>query len=670
MSRLVLLLLFFPSVLFAQQLDSLSKYDVLEEQFKQQLSEELEQGVQDAEEISDVDAGEYLQALNELKDRPLNIHEVEDERFASLLRFSEYQRYQLRRYIDLHGIIQSPQELAAIEGFSVIFVQSVLPYIAFGPPEKRESIPAKQVLHGKSELLFRYGRAFNARETEHDEGSADALLLKYSYRCAEVLQAGFVLEKDGGESFFRASNCQGFDYRSGYVRYKGKRWLKQLLFGDYQTQFGQGLAMGMGFQFADVSPEGVKNVASGLKAHTSASESQFMRGAALSFAVSGHWDISCFFSVNRVDATVENGVCQSLTSTGFHRTLSERQKERQIRQDVGGSYVSYHGKSLHVGSGVYFMHYDLPVEPEVRPYNIFRFRGQKLWNAAADFLWNYRRMVFFGEAALDPQGHAAWVFGLLHPATNRLQFSAQLYHYPIEYQAIPDALKGSGSIANDQGMQYRARLLFGKRGVCDLMWKESLNPWLKYQMDAPSRKSLCQFRCTLSPWEKSQLLCTYRWKQSQQQLQHGNLRLPEEEHKHTLRLAWTWNPSAVWKFQWQWDGVAYNSGGNAEKGVMGMQACTFRQKKLQLHASFAFFNTDSYQTAVYVSERDVLYAMSLSSFSGSGYRANLLVSWKLAEFHTLYVKFGSTYLPGAQTYKSEVKVQWIWKGQNRLSKGR
>ncbi|MBP5613230.1 MAG: proline dehydrogenase family protein, partial [Bacteroidales bacterium] len=90
------------------------------------------------------------------------------------------------------------------------------------------------------------------------EGGPDYLLLKCQYRCGDMFHAGVTLEKDVGESFFRASNRQGFDFSSFHLMYRGDGVLRQAFIGDYQVQFGQGLAMGMGFQMQPSGPDGVK----------------------------------------------------------------------------------------------------------------------------------------------------------------------------------------------------------------------------------------------------------------------------------------------------------------------------------------------------------------------------------------------------------------------------
>lgn len=663
MNRLCFCLLFcIPVLASAQQTDSLEKRKEWKALYEQHLSEELEMQQQDAEEVSEMDAGEFIEALDELSRHPLNIHAVDDERLSVLLRFSEYQLYQLRRYIDLHGIIQTPQELAGIDGFTVAFVQSVMPYLRFGQPEEKDKMSWNQLAHGKSEMLCRYGRAFNARDNAADEGSSDAFLLKYTYRCTDIFRAGVVLEKDAGESVFRASNPQGFDYLSGYIFYKGKRWLKQLLLGDYQLQFGQGLAMGMGFQVSDVSPEGVKKSAYGLKAHTSANESQFLRGLAATFAVGGHWRATMFLSTGSVDASIENGVCRSLSVSGYHRTLSEIQKKHTLKRQMAGTYVDYHGKTLHWGCGAYALRYGLPLEPEKKPYSLFRFSGQELWNVAADFSWNYRKTVLFGEAAVDPGGNVACVGGVLHPAGNRLQFSMQFHLYPSGQHALPAVMNGSGDQANEQGMQCKMRLLLWKSGILDVSWKECVCPWLKYQLDFPSQNTVCQLRCTATPTRDSKWLISYRWKYSQQQLVNGNLHVPADEYKHAARACWTWMPFACWQFRMQWDGVVYCFGGHTEYGSMLSQSCSYQQRKVQLCASLAFFYTDSYRTAVYASEKDVLYVLTSPSFSGKGCRTNLVLAWKLSDSHALQLKLGMTQSLGpVPEVKSEVKFQWIWK---------
>ena len=86
----------------------------------------------------------------------------------------------------------TPQELAAVEGFSESVVRRIMPYVTFGKPPERKPVRWNRLASGKSSCLLRWGRVLEPQQGYRRvpdsiralspgslyEGSADALLLK------------------------------------------------------------------------------------------------------------------------------------------------------------------------------------------------------------------------------------------------------------------------------------------------------------------------------------------------------------------------------------------------------------------------------------------------------------------------------------------------------------
>jgi len=110
----------------------------------------------------------------------------------------------------------------------------------------------------------------------------------------------FVLEKDAGEKvqWNTAQHKYGMDYNSFHVQIMNKGRLKNLIIGDYQTQFAQGLLMGGSFGFG----KGAETVTTirrsnlGFMPYTSANEAGFKRGAAITYELSRYLSVSPFYS--------------------------------------------------------------------------------------------------------------------------------------------------------------------------------------------------------------------------------------------------------------------------------------------------------------------------------------------------------------------------------------
>ena len=79
-------------------------------------------------------------------------------------------------------------------------------------------------------------------------GNSHRTYFKYQLK-SNYLQAGFTAEKDAGENFLGSNQPYGFDFYSAHIQAKKIGQIKNVIIGDYQMNFGQGLVMQSGMSF-------------------------------------------------------------------------------------------------------------------------------------------------------------------------------------------------------------------------------------------------------------------------------------------------------------------------------------------------------------------------------------------------------------------------------------
>ena len=203
-------------------------------------------------------------------------------------------------------------------------------------------------------------------------GNAHRTYFKYRLK-NNYLQAGITAEKDAGENFLGEKQPYGFDFYSAHLQAKNIGKIKNVIIGDYQMNFGQGLTMQSGMSFGK-SSEVINIQKSGnlIKAHTAAAENLFFRGGAIQIAPLKNLEIIAFLSSHKVDAnivdTLENDelAFSSIQGTGMHRTESELLDKNVILQNHFGTHINYNYKRLNLG----LSYYKTKIDGDYRKENI------------------------------------------------------------------------------------------------------------------------------------------------------------------------------------------------------------------------------------------------------------------------------------------------------------
>jgi hypothetical protein len=133
-------------------------------------------------------------------------------------------------------------------------IYKIIPFITVSETARNDSFWKRVRTEENNYLILRYERTLetkagfkeSASPATQFRGNEDELYLRFRTSRPGDFSIGFTLDKDAGEEIVWNSTQRqyGFDFNSFHVQLMNKGKLKNLIIGDYQTQFGQGTAIG------------------------------------------------------------------------------------------------------------------------------------------------------------------------------------------------------------------------------------------------------------------------------------------------------------------------------------------------------------------------------------------------------------------------------------------
>lgn len=366
---------------------------------------------------------------------------------------SAYQRQSIIDYFERYGEIMSVAELSLVDGFTRDEAEWLWDDVkCFFPSDGKRT---SHLVTSKFKKKF-LSEGFSAT-------------VKYDYT-GKRMSAGITLDNDPME--------KPVDFISGYVGYG------RLLAGDFSARFGQGLAMWNGSSMNIMGePSALMKRASGIKGYRSADESDFLRGAAVSFDLGDRCGMSLFASYNAVDASADDSTYTSIVTGGLHSTDSEIARRHAMHEFLSGAHATFCRNTWEAGVTLVVYSYDRKNARKVRDYNRLQQYDGFWGNFSADWMATLGHWRLFGEAALDAHFSPAVSAGAVWSPSYGLEVSAVAKTFSPSYIAS----HSSGSTYNQVGGQVAATYLKGN-------WKFNLNteffwyPWYRYQKPAGGRQ--------------------------------------------------------------------------------------------------------------------------------------------------------------------------------------
>lgn len=653
------------SLLHAQQ-DSLAfKSEILP--FEDVLQSFSELG----ENPDDPDLGLSMELLESWRKKPLNINDPDHPDLDDFILLDPARLESLKNYIRRHGPLISLFELQAVPGFDPDLIKRISPYIRLRANLDQFNIKLKdQFLSSQNQWLLRLTRndippSGSGNTRLEFLGSPYNLLMRYRHFYENRMSIGFLGEKDAGETFFRKDNKTGFDHYSFHAGARQvNKTIEEFLLGDYTVSLGQGLIMhsGMGGR-KGAWVTGVRKADRTLRPYTAAGEFNFFRGLSGLFRLKPNVQLAVFYSNRKKDANSGQSMIQGTeVITGFqesgnHRSPSELEDEKRVKEQMAGGSVRHRWKSGHFAFNLVSSRYDKYFKKKTSAYTAYAFAGRTLTQASLDWSIKYKNFNMFSETACSSPSGIAHVSGIQAGLDKRLDLALVYRRYDKKYTSFyANAFGEYGDPVNEQGLYAGLEFIPAPRWKINAYWDFWRRPWYSYQADGPSSGNEQLVRLHYGVRHKVEAYLQFRFKRSQENGEGNYALKPLVDRAQTqirVHLNLFHGKGLETRSRLEFN-RNQRSGEEASLGFLVFQDLLYQpiQSAFSFTARICFFSTRDYDSRIYAYENDLLYNFSVPAFSGKGFRAYWNQRWALSKRLMLEGRWACTLKllsPGSKT---------------------
>ncbi len=624
--------------------------------FTQDLPPTTQQQLENIEEATDEDPKDdnLLQELDYFKRHPLNLNTATVEELQSLKMITDLQIGNFILYRGLLGNLVNIYELQAVPTWDLFTIRKILPYVFVGSPVSLRENFRSRFHNGDQMLLFRISRVleksrgYDTSLRTHYLGDRNHLLFRYRYQYKDLLYFGLTGDKDAGEQFFKGDQSKGFDFYSFHFFARRLGIIKSIALGDYTVNLGQGLIQWQSLAFGKGSEVmSVKRQAPVLVPYRSAGEFYFNRGIGITLQKK-NTEATVFASYKKISGNIVNDTIERFTSlltSGYYRTASEIADKNQITLASFGGNISYQNSVFKIGLNAVAHRFDIPLQKRGEPYNLFAISGRNVFNSSVDYSYTYQNIHLFGEAAIDKNLHKAFLSGVLMSVDQKVDLSFLYRNIQKQYQSLfGNAFTENTTPANEKGF-YTGIVIRPVTGWQLNAYADFFQfPWIKYLVNAPS--SGYEYLVQLNYQPNKQFGMYVRFKNKNKPVDSfgsGVIYYPEDQVKQNLRLHLAQQLSPAFTITSRVEMVWFNHQfKKAEQGFLGYVEGSYDWKKLSANLRLQYFETNDYNSRIYVYESDVLYSVSIPAFYDKGFRYYLNLNYDITKKMQCWLRWAQT----------------------------
>jgi len=621
-----------------------------------------------AEELAEDDtnpeaAPMFLELLQELTENPVRINSADESEISRLFFLSEFQIKSLADHVKSTGGIMSVYEIASIPGFERHTAEIMIPFISLEEDLNRHDKLTRLRNRLITNLIYRPG------ETDSSyPGSALKILSKYRVESGP-LSAGLTIEKDPGEPLLSDSPPLP-DFISGYMAFTGKGVVRKVIAGDFSARFGQGISVNTGIHTGVMlTSAGYNPRGSEIKPYTSTDENNFFRGAAAELAFR-RIKLMTVMSYNRIDAAI--GVSDDSSAffienfyrSGLHNTTSGLAKKDAVTEMFYGADLKFSLRSLSFGINWSESRLSLPVMKDIAdPEGLYDFEGSSGRLFSAYYTASNGKFLLSGELSTDHNGYSAMVQGFTIRPSDRLSVNCLIRRYSPGYCTLHGRGPGNNSsTGNESGILGNFTFEAATHLFISAGYDLCRYPWLKYRTSFPSSAKKYEVKLRYLPDEKVnlELSCNHKYSLSDKETDRG-IPAREETDATTIKtvLRFTLNEKLSLNTRTDYKWIRQTG----SRGIVMAQDLAYRFAGIPvtLWTRFCIYNTDDWDSKIYLYENDLLYSFSIPALSGKGTRSYIMLKWDIGDLAVLRVKYGLASLSGSgasQSQTDELKIQF------------
>lgn len=481
--------------------------------------------------------------------------------------------------------------------------------------------------------------------------------IRYRLQVGKQWQAGLTLEKDPGEAW--RSSLQPYDSWHAFVRLRGTSLTPHLriadaVLGHYRLRMGCGLLVHQGFSLGkQFLAQQLLQRTNSITPHSSLTESGYMQGAAIDLRLGPHLTLLPYFSARQIDGTLSpQHILTALQTDGYHRTPSEMGHRHAAWQIVSGARMGWRGEWFDVGVHGTFTQLQFDYQRQPLYYNANYFRGHQLAQFALDYTARAWGGLFRGEWAIDDDGALACINTLQYPIGQYWHATLLHRYYDRAYRQLH-----ASAISEGSGMQGEQGVLLSLEGPLSRhLQLQAMMDWFRFTQPqygirhAESQGGEGTLRLLYSSTTHHRHPVTaslgYRFKLKGDYIRHT---ADAVVHLSPLRTVTCRTQLRARIYSKENQDPTY---GYAFSQSLAWQCAPSARCQFTLEGQACYFNTDDYDSRVYMSERAVLYGFGLPMLYGQGLRYSITGTAALASRVHIDLKWALTNYANRSTISS------------------
>lgn len=595
---------------------------------------------------------------------------LEEQRKTTSSELLERLQYLRRHPIDLNRV--TLQKLLSLPILSPIQARNIIhersqngPFRSWSDFEKKMHLDNDQSTHLSSYFTVSHRklekkRSFRLRwrlqkasgyESETYLGSPWKAVQRASFSCGQVLSGGLLMEKDQGEQRWN-------DHLVGYIETERLPGLTRLLVGNFRVEVGQGLVLwgpyGLSKGADPVAP--VKKRSKGFVGYVTSDENSYMTGGAGEIKRRALC-LTVITSRNWKDATLNpDGTVKSLTTSGLHRTESEMDKRKRLKETLFGGRITRSWSWGTAGVTGWWSRYSKEIRKTDPSRYRFDFQGDRNHVIGLDVDLFLHRFNLSGEIArCRSRGWALIGNGILD--LGNASFVVSYRRYDPNFQNAHSHSFGTDQVRNEEGFYSGFTAKITKSTHFRFYYDAFRKPWRTYYTPVPTRGD--DLFVQLDKKFSSALAITLRVrfrrgvKLDTGKTSTGLTRdLIQDRNHHLYRFVLKYRPSPRLKLRSRLEtvNVSYpkiwgeiSSPSHAETGLLIYQDLWIQPiPRLTLTARWITFDTETYDSRIYEFEGDLPGLLTIQPLYGKGSRWYLSLRYQTTRFFQLAAKFSST----------------------------
>lgn len=648
MNRNIIIIIFF---LILSPFPLLAQTDTIQIKTEEVLEEILQ------EPFEETDNSDLYDIIENLIISPIEINSAGIEELQKIpgLNISDAQK--IIDHKKRFGPFFNVNELYSVQYISKEVIDKIIPFIfvlSIAESEINQDLESlyEPGFFDKSKILYR-GRALNDLQprTGFQQNRYDGNKLKFYNRILaryeSNYQIGLTAEKDPGEKSYT-------DFTSFHLQIKKLGVLNNLVAGDYLLEFGQGLALWGPYGFSKGADAlfSVKKRARTIAAYTGATENNFFRGGAVELLF-GDLRLAAFYSQNKFDANIDSTTFEitSLPVDGFHRTETEKQKRKSAQEKTIGGSLSYSFPNFSLG----FLTYNSSFSNAFEASSIFDLKGDNFTYYSAFYNFYWGSINIFGEASYDGTSVAS-INGIQIAITKNFDYVTLVRSYPRNYKNLHGFGFGERSGANSNEIGFYNGLIWKSPiGTLNFYYDQFKFPFSTFSNPLPSTGN--EFLINLSSKPLPKLETRLRYKYEKKEIS-DEVNLQEQmvsrlRQSYRAEVIYELSKKVRLKGRFEFNTYTIKENPVNEEGFLFFQDLRINPvSSLVIYGRIIFFKTDSFNSAVYEYENDLVGVLSNLAMYGEGVRWYLMLRYKPLRSISISIKYAETYKPSEKTLSS------------------